>query len=269
MRHIKNLSIGTAALLGSLIGAATAIQDIRLFRFSSLGEKLLNGYEIVPEHLAQTFDRLSLRPQVCRDDLVVASSMLDDTLLNAAIQAGDLTKIDRALHQQVDNARADLTCVPGEGMAWARLGLARDELGASTEEVKQLFERSLWTAPSDLWVIQYRLPALARIRSRRGEAMSDLVRADVRTLLDGGDHAAASDAERIIAPVYGWISDISQSEYARLTNEKLREDLKIRFANRRLNISGCPDKAFNDWLYRNLKGPCETTEYIPKFELPQ
>lgn len=205
-----------------------------------------------------------LAARACHRGAIVGEARLHAAAVTTAIGAGLVSEIRPVMAALEAAARRIVDCSPGEGIGWMWLGYAADERGAPDAEVRAYFERSSWTAPSELWVMESRLPTAAQILSRRGAVMSDVVRADLRTLLNSAEHPDL--LARIIGPVYPWIAPLVQAEFSRVDDPRRRVALIRSFGRWRANIAGCAPTRFNDWLYRGLLGSCEDDDRIPQFD---
>lgn len=254
------------ALSAMIAGGIAFVREMQVWSLLDLGEKISKGRvltEAATERiLASPFERMS--GPVCRSDLHRAQLMTTVALRRTVLEKGMVRRVNTELRRLAEVSRHVLTCNPADGFAWAQLAIARDQLGASTEEVRGHFEQSLWSAPSELWVIAVRLPAIALAGSRRDNPFGDLLQQDVRTLLSA-DHMEGFAAE-IMGPIFVWVEGMAQQEYARIEDPVRRDALLHAFGNLRANIARCARDKFNDWQYRGLHGSCEEGGKIPDID---
>jgi hypothetical protein len=222
----------------------------------NLAVEIDRGRVVAPETLAAWVDDWTLRPVVrsCRRQGLVALGRVEAAVLEAVVRSGDLSRIGAAVDHLGTTARAILACSPGEGVAWAWLGLVRAERGASNAELITLFERSQKFAPADLWVLDLRLSALAGLRSRRGSAFDAILRRDIDGLF--ASPLSPWEIASRLGRVFPWVAPMTTEAFARVTDEQRREMLTQTFGYWGANVSGCASRNFIDWLFRNQVGSC-------------
>lgn len=203
-------------------------------------------------------------PTICRRDVVLAGGRVSAAVVDSIVAAGDVPRVAPAIAALRIAAERVLDCSPGESLAWAWLAMARNQDPGGDDEVFRLFERAQRSAPSDLGAIAIRLPEIARALSRRGDRFAPLARADIRTLL--ADDNAATDAVRIVWPIFAWVGEIARQEFARIEGSIRRGGLIQTFGVFGVNIAGCPRESFVDWMYRGQRGSCESGHHIPDFD---
>lgn len=263
---LETLTVRLLGAAGIGLGCLGLYVDLVSWDSRGLAESLGAGRVLTAETAIRLIDRGEDRPalRTCRRDALLATGRLAAASVDSVIAAGDVSRVKPAIDNLDHIARRILDCSPGESVAWTWLALARNQTPGNDDEVKRLFERSQWTAPSDLEVIAIRLPEIARALSRRGDLFAPTARADIRALLSA-DHNAW-DTAQIIGPVFTWIGAITQAEFASVTDPVRREALIQAFGHQRANIAGCERLRFNDWLYRGQQGSCETEDRIPSFD---
>jgi len=265
-RIAVRLLIGTVAVV-TMAGAGFAIYADLIGRDALvLGGAIVDGKVVTAESAKRLVDHPVewSAARYCRRDVLLSTGRIAAGVVEAIIGSGDVARVEPAVAGLERASRWILECSPGESIAWAWLAMAKNQSSGNDEEVRRLFERSQWTAPSDLWVIEIRLPEIARAFSRRGGSFGELARVDIRTLL-AADHNAWY-AARIMGPVFGWIGAIVQEEFTRIDDPIRREELIQAFGSERANIAGCSAQRFADWLYRGQRGSCETEDHIPNFD---
>lgn len=201
---------------------------------------------------------------VCRRDLLIGAGRVAAAAIDATVEAGDVDRVGPAIAALERAARRLLDCAPGEGIGWTWLAMAADQGPAPSTEVEALYRRSQTAAPADLDVVALRLPALARARSRRGEAFAPLARADIRALFAAGSDV--TEATRIVAPVFAWVGDIAAEEYVRIGDPLRREALVQAFGSADANLAHCPRVRYVDWRYRGQRGSCLDEDRLPDFD---
>lgn len=263
---VERAIIVFVASLAMIAGAISFVREMQVWSLLDLGEQIFKGRlltEAATERiLTSPFERTS--GPVCRSDVHRAQLMIAVALRRTVLEKGMVRRVGAELQRLADVSRHVLTCNPADGFGWVQLAIARDQLGASTEEVRGYFEQSLWSAPSELWVIAVRLPAIALAGSRRDNSFGDLLQQDVRTLLSV-DHMEGFAAE-IMGPIFVWIEGIAQQEYARIEDPVRRDALLHAFGNWRANIAKCSREQFNDWQYRGMHGSCAEGAKIPDID---
>lgn len=227
----------------------------------------LGGGKVLPHDTAvELIDRPPAWavPTICRRDVVLAGGRVSAAVVDAIVAAGDVARVAPAIAALRIAAERVLDCSPGESLAWAWLAMARNQDPGGDDEVFRLFQRAQTMAPSDLGAIALRLPEIARALSRRGDRFAPLARADIRTLLEAEN--TATDAARIIWPIFPWVGEIAQQEFARIEGSIRRGEMIRTFGVFGVNIAGCPRENFVDWMYRGQRGTCESGHHIPDFD---
>lgn len=262
----KKLLVVVLAAAGILFGGFAFVREVQILGILDLGDEIFKGRVVT----AQATERLlalpvdqSLGPS-CRHDFVKARMLVAVGLRRAVLAKGLILRVRPELERLAETARLVLACNPADGYAWTQLAIARDQLGAPTEEIRRYFELSQWTAPSELWVIGDRLPAMAMAGSRRDNPFGELMRQDVRSLL-----MAEHDefwASEFMGPIFIWIEAIAQEEFRKVTDLPRREQMVRLFGRWGANLSGCDTQKFNDWMYRGMHGTCEEDSKIPSFD---
>lgn len=265
-RASERLFVVVVALAGLALAVRAIFVDVEGRRIVDLAESIAGGKVVDPDSAARFVDappdwRIATH---CRHDQALAIGRVAAGALDAIIRRGDPARVGPAIAELKRAARAALDCGPAESLAWAWLAMAENQANPDDETVLRLFERSQWTAPSDLWVIAIRLPEIARAHSRRGGRFGELARADIRTLFQDPD--AVGDTALIVGSTFKWIGGIAQEEFRRITDPALRERHKQAFGRQGANIAACASDRFVDWLYRNQRGDCEAETKIPLFD---
>lgn len=265
-RASERLFVGAVALMGLVSAAVAIFVDVGGRRVVALADAIAWGKVLDPDSAGRFVDRPPdwKISEYCRQDQMLAVGRVAAGALDTIIRRGDIDRVEPAIVQLKRGARLALACGPAESLAWAWLAMAENQANPDDETVLRLFERSQWTAPSDLWVIAIRLPEIARAYSRRGGRFGELARADIRTLFQ--DEHVISDTSVILGSTFQWIGVIAQEEFRRVTDPVVRERYKQAFGFQRANIAACDGDKFVDWLYRGQRGDCEKGARIPVFD---
>lgn len=267
MRRIESWLVRLVAVGGVALSGLALHIDLTSWDTTRLASLLGGGRVLSPEAATRIVDAAPAFTAMrhCRRDVLLASGRLAAASVDAVVIAGDVGRVAPAIARLERTARLILECSPGEGIAWTWLAMARNQAVGNDAEVKSLFERSQWTAPSDLGVIEIRLPEIARALSRRGQNFAPLVRADVRALLLAEHNAW--DSARIMGPIFEWIAPIAQEEFEAVVTDPIRREALVQaFGHQRANLAGCSRERFLDWLYRGQRGSCMTSDRIPNFD---
>lgn len=257
-----------AVAVGAIVAIAQGTVGSSSSAYLSAGEAVSSGHlptiAGVERLLGGADQEAGIAVTWCHRPTVFAAGQVRAAAVDAVIDAGRIDLVRPALDGLQRAARRLIDCSPGDGFGWAWLGYVADERGASDDEVRSLFSRSLWTAPSERGVVTLRLKTAAAIRSRRGAVLDDVLRADLRTVLSQTDevHIAA----QIVGPIYQWVEPLAQAEFSRLDDGPERSMLITQFGQWRANIASCDARRFNDWQYRGMRGSCEGDDRIPDFD---
>jgi hypothetical protein len=265
--RLLRLLIPATAVAALGFGLWTLSLEFRVIGTLGLGARVAAGRVVEATAAARALQRPEPSPEgpTCRSDVGLAAGFVGAGLVDATIRSGALESVATALARLERAARAILVCNPGSGIAWVWLAYARDQSGATTDEVHAHLRRALAAAPSDYWVLAARLTQAARIGSRRSPAtFEDVVRADVRTLLEGT--VDESRVAEVLGPIFPWIQPVGWSEFGRLTDGGRRFALIQAMGRLGINVAACDPRRFNDWLYRGLHGSCEDPDRIPNLD---
>lgn len=258
------------ALFGILASIAALTVDWAGRARTDLAERLTFGQVLSVEgRTSADFTLPAARLDgLCRRDIARAAAQIASAQVDAIVEAGKIELVADGIRRLEEAARRALACSPNDGLAWAWLAIAADAgSSASAAEIRKWLELSLWSAPSDLSVIQVRLPQTTRIASRRGHDFDPIIRTDIRTLL--ASEESAWTIASVMGPAFVWLGEIAQSEFRSIDDAARRESLLQAFGALRANIGACDKDAFNDWLYRGQKGACAEGNRIPDFALPK
>lgn len=267
MRRILEMgSLFVVSVACLFLGLWSFGKEVRVSSILFVGSQLQAGKVIDPQSaslLMGTQTTFSERPS-CRNDLLMAESLISVGVRDAMVQSGAPESIPLALKGMSETAKGILDCSPGWGMAWASLAISDAQLGVKKENLKSYLERSQWLSPSEYWVISSRLQASARISSWFGSGFEGVLRSDVRSLLisDVGPSLVAG----VMGPVFSFIEPVAQSEYARVEDARRQEALMLAFGPWYANIAACKPVYFRDWLYRGMRGSCVDEKYLPKMD---
>jgi hypothetical protein len=100
-------------------------------------------------------DRISLD---CGDSFTRASLTVNLAALDAATNALDVPASDVAERNAIRAAEHRLACNPLDGNAWLRYAMVENRGAGPVKSVIDALRASYWTAPSEGWIIEYRLP---------------------------------------------------------------------------------------------------------------
>lgn len=267
LRRIGSWIIRLAAVGGMALAALALYVDLTSWDITRLAESLGGGKVLAPEAASRFIDEAPALTAMrhCRRDVLLAAGRLAAASVDAVISAGDVARVEPAIAWLERMARRILDCSPGESIAWTWMAMARNQKAGNDDEVKSLFERSQWTGPSDLGVIEIRLPEISRALSRRGPTFVPLARADIRTLFLAEHNAW--DSARILGSIFQWIGPIAQEEFEAVVADPIRREALVQaFGWQRANLAGCSRERFIDWLYRGQRGSCMTGDKIPNFD---
>lgn len=257
-----------AAAAGLVVAVAQGMLGASSWAYLSAGEVVARGHLPTITGVERLLDPAAASPGVavtwCHRPSVLAAAQVRAAAVDAAIEGGRIDLVRPTVEGLRQAARRLVECSPGEGLGWAWLGYAADEQGASDDEVRSLFNRSLWTTPSERGVITLRLKTAAAIRSRRGAVLDDVLRADLRTLFTVKDSAWVT--AEVVGPVFDWVADLAQAEFRRVDDPLERAAVIAQLGRWRANVAACDPRRFNDWQYRGMRGSCEDDDRIPDFD---
>ena len=94
----------------------------------------------------------------CGDTFTRASLTVNLALLNAATTALDAPMAEAAGRSAIHAAAHRLACNPLDGNAWLRYAEVENKSQGRGEAVTDALRASYWTAPSEGWIIESRLP---------------------------------------------------------------------------------------------------------------
>ncbi len=117
----------------------------------------------------------------CGDSFTRASLTVNLAALDAATKALDVPASDVAERNAIRAAEHRLACNPLDGNAWLRYAEVENRGKGPVESVIDALRASYWTAPSEGWIIESRLPfatnlALAGSSGFEAEYVDDLRR---------------------------------------------------------------------------------------------
>jgi hypothetical protein len=94
----------------------------------------------------------------CGDSFTRASLTVNLAALDAATRALDVPASDVAERSTIRAAEHRLACNPLDGNAWLRYAEVENKSQGRAETVTDALRASYWTAPSEGWIIESRLP---------------------------------------------------------------------------------------------------------------
>ncbi len=94
----------------------------------------------------------------CGDIFTRASLTVNLAVLDAAIKALDAPLANAAEKSAIRAAAHRLACNPLDGNAWLRYAMVENKSEGRAEAVRDALRASYWTAPSEGWIIESRLP---------------------------------------------------------------------------------------------------------------
>ncbi len=117
----------------------------------------------------------------CGDSFTRASLTVNLAALDAATTTINVPLADAAERNAVRAAERRLACNPLDGNAWLRYAMVENRAKGPVESVVDALRASYWTAPSEGWIIESRLPfttnlVLAGVGGFETEYVDDLRR---------------------------------------------------------------------------------------------
>ena len=94
----------------------------------------------------------------CGDSFTRASLTVNLAALDAATKALDVPASDAAERNAIRAAEHRLACNPLDGNAWLRYAMVENKGAGPVKSVIDALRTSYWTAPSEGWIIESRLP---------------------------------------------------------------------------------------------------------------
>jgi hypothetical protein len=117
----------------------------------------------------------------CGESFTRASLTVNLAALDAATKTVDVPLSDAAERNAIRAAEHRLACNPLDGNAWLRYAMVENKAKGPVESVVDALRASYWTAPSEGWIIESRLPfatnlVLAGVGGFETEYVDDLRR---------------------------------------------------------------------------------------------
>ena len=149
------IAIGVAGLSARTLALSAANAD--LFDLAASIEKQAQpDAEYLARFIASKgLDRASVD---CGDSFTRASLTVNLALLDAATKKVDAPLADAAERSAIRAAEHRLACNPLDGNAWLRYAMVENRGKGRAETVEDALRASYWTAPSEGWIIETRLP---------------------------------------------------------------------------------------------------------------
>ena len=149
------IALGVAGLSARALALSAANTDLFDLAASIENQAQPDGGYLARFIAARGLDRASLD---CGDSFTRASLTVNLALLDAATKALDAPLTEAAGRSAIHAAERRLACNPLDGNAWLRYAMVENRGKGRAEAVTDALRASYWTAPSEGWIIETRLP---------------------------------------------------------------------------------------------------------------
>ncbi|MGA2494073.1 MAG: hypothetical protein ABSF67_14140 [Roseiarcus sp.] len=149
------IAVGVAGLSARALALSAANADL-LDLAASIEKQAQPDADYLARFIASKgLDRASVD---CGDSFTRASLTVNLAVLDAATKTLDAPLVDAAEKSAIRAAAHRLACNPLDGNAWLRYAEVENKSAGRAETVTDALRASYWTAPSEGWIIESRLP---------------------------------------------------------------------------------------------------------------
>jgi hypothetical protein len=149
------VAVGVAGLSARALALSAANADLFDFAASLEGQARPDADYLARFVASHGLDRASVQ---CGDSFTRASLTVNLAALEAADKTPGALSADVAEMNAVRAAEHRLACNPLDGNAWLRYAMVENRGKGRAETVTNALRASYWTAPSEGWIIESRLP---------------------------------------------------------------------------------------------------------------
>jgi len=149
------IALGVAGLSARALALSAANTDLFDLAASIENQAQPDAGYLARFIAARGLDQASLD---CGDSFTRASLTVNLALLDAATKALDAPLTEAAGRSAIHAAERRLACNPLDGNAWLRYAMVENRGKGRAEAVTDALRASYWTAPSEGWIIESRLP---------------------------------------------------------------------------------------------------------------
>ncbi|MGD0187777.1 MAG: hypothetical protein ABSC25_21365 [Roseiarcus sp.] len=170
------IAVGVAGLSARALALSAANADLFDLAASIERQAQPDAYYLSRFIASKGLDQASI---ACGDSFTRASLTVNLAALDAATKTLDVPLADAAERSAVRAAEHRLACNPLDGNAWLRYAMVENKGRGPVTSVIDALRASYWTAPSEGWIIESRLPfatnlVLAGVSGFETEYVDDL-----------------------------------------------------------------------------------------------